>query len=420
MTLEFSTAVSRIKRIMITLRRVCIILVILFCAVSLAIGIAWVNFLNSSFVTEEQGVKFRVPLGASYKTVSTDLYHQHLITHSYFFNVLFRYRGDMHHLKAGEYLFQKGSTPKTMIDQIVTGKGMVYHTFTIVPGMTFKQLRAGLNKDIELQHTTKSWTDAEIMKHLGAATMYPEGEFYPDTYYFVRDSSDLILLKRAFHAMQVKLAKAWAMRAPGLYFQTPYQALIAASIIEKEAKVHEELPLMAGVMINRLKTNMLLQFDPTVIYGIGERYNGIIYKRDLTDNNPYNTYLHKGLPPTPISMPGNDAINAVMHPDVNNYIYFVGRGDHATHQFSQTLPEHYAAVSAAKVYHGGVFNDILVTSYIVKLLPSQLYDFSIFSNSHLHRLESLSSTAPVIKDFRIKRPNRFAFLQNASSILPLF
>ncbi|MDR3478778.1 MAG: endolytic transglycosylase MltG [Gammaproteobacteria bacterium] len=405
---------------MTTLRRVCIILVILFLAAGAWFGIAWVNFLDSSFVTEEQGVKFRVPLGASYKTVSTDLYQQHLITHASFFNLLFRYRGDTHHLKAGEYLFPKGSTPKTMIDQIVTGKGMVYHTFTIVPGMTFKQLRQALNKDTELQHTTKNWTDADIMKHIGAPAVFSEGEFCPDTYYFVRDSSDIIILKRAFHAMQIKLAKAWETRAPNLYFQTPYQALIAASIIEKEAKVHEELPLMVGVMINRLKSGMLLQFDPTVIYGVGDRYNGTIYKRDLADNNPYNTYLHKGLPPTPISMPGKEAINAVMHPDVNNYIYFVGRGDHATHQFSQTLPEHYAAVIAAKIYHAGFFNDKLITKYLVKLLPPTSYDFSIVSNHHLYQLEKLSSTVSVTHDFRLQRNNQFSFLQSVPEALPLF
>ena len=361
---------------MSTLRRVGILFGIVLLAATVWLGIAWINFLKSSTVKEDKGAKYTVHAGASYKTVSSDLYQQRLIKQPFFFNLLFRYRDVVHQLKAGEYLFPKGSTPETMLTQITTGKGMVYHSFSIIPGTTFKQIRKALNNDMELLHTTRDLSDAEIMKQLGYPTLHPEGQFYPDTYYYVVDTPDLVLLKRAFHAMTVKLNRAWQERAPNAYFQTPYQALIAASIIEKEAKVHTELPVMAGVMVNRLKSNMVLQFDPTVIYGVGERYNGTIYKHDLADNNPYNTYIHKGLPPTPISMPGKEAIDAVMHPDQNDYYYFVGRGDHATHQFSKTLDEHYVAVNSAKLLTPmtqGFVNVVLLRKYVTKLFtPTHL------------------------------------------------
>lgn len=348
------------------LRRASIILGVTIVAASVWFSVAWYNFLYSPCVAESQGIQFKVPLGASYKTVSNDLYQLKIISHPVFFNFLFQLRHEVHHLRAGEYLFPHGATASTILQQIVTGKGLVYHDFIIIPGMTFKQIRHSLNQLAELQHTTLNLSDAEIMKQLGSAGLYPEGQFYPDTYFYVADSTDVSLLKRAFHTMTKKFMKAWETRAPDNYFKTPYEALIAASIIEKEAKVREELPIIAGVMINRLKKDMLLQFDPTVIYGIGDRYDGKIYKWDLTDENPYNTYLHKGLPPTPIAMPGKEAIAAVMHPQQNDYYYFVAHSNHLTHQFSRTLDEHVTAVNAGKIEGSGFVNYTLLQKYVLK------------------------------------------------------
>jgi UPF0755 protein len=342
----------------------------------LCIGIlafTWLDFLHSSIVADEAGIKFKVHPGATYKTVSTDLYNQHILKHPQLFLWLFRWRGDTHQLKAGEYLFPKGTTPSSLIDQIVSGHGMVTHAFTIIPGSTFRQLRQILNNDDNLIHTTKEMNNADIMKQLGHPTLDPEGQFFPDTYYFVPDSSDVALLKRAFQTMQKKLNYAWQHRIANLPFHNPYEALTAASIIEKETSLNEERPIIAGVLVNRLKKDIKLQFDPTVIYGLGMRFDGTIYKRDLLENTPYNTYTHKGLPPTPISMPSIESIEAVMHPDANNYLYFVARGEGEGHQFSRTLAEHNTAVAESKKHQPGFFNAGLVKQYLVGSFKKKIF-----------------------------------------------
>jgi UPF0755 protein len=359
---------------MTTLRRIILFVSIIFIAAGAGLGSAWEDFLQEAIVTDVQGFRYNVRPGATFKTVATDLYNQHILKNPRFFAWLVRYRKATHDLKAGEYLFPKGTTPDRMIGQITTGTGMIYHSFTIVPGMSFRQLRQALNKSNEFSHTTKELSDASIMKRLGHPDVNPEGQFFPDTYYFVVDSSDIILLKRAFNAMQTKLNNAWTHRAANIPFNTAYEALTAASIIEKEAEVKEELPIIAGVLSNRLRRDIMLQFDPTVIYGVGSRFDGTIHKSDLREDNPYNTYVHKGLPPTPISMPGKDAIEAVMHPDANNYLYFVARGDGATHQFSRTLAEHNAAVNASRAYHPWFFNTALVKQYLLKSFTQKIFN----------------------------------------------
>jgi UPF0755 protein len=359
---------------MITFRRILLSIIVLLLAVMASLGIVWKNFLETPVVTDVQGVRYNVHMGASFKSVATDLHNLHILKNPYLFMMLVCYRGDTHHLKAGEYLFPKGTTPGRIIAQIATGTGMIFHSFTIIPGMTFSQLRQALDKSTELAHTTQNLSNAAIMQRLGHTNLHPEGQFFPDTYYFVVDSSDIILLKRAFNAMQIKLNTAWLNRAVDVSFKNSYEALIAASIIEKEANVKGELPIIAGVLANRLRHGIMLQFDPTVIYGIGSRYDGTIYKHVLQENNPYNTYLHKGLPPTPISMPGKEAIEAVMHPDENNYLYFVARGDGRTHQFSRTLGEHNAAVVASKKYSPWFFNTVLVKKYLLKSFTQTIFN----------------------------------------------
>jgi UPF0755 protein len=359
-------------------RAVYAVIIALLIAVAVLGGVfthAWQNFLKTPLVSAVQGFQYKVRIGSSYKNVSTDLHQQHVLKYPFMFNLLFRIRGDTHHLKAGEYLFPYGATPDKMMDQMVQGTGMILHSFTIVPGMNFRQIRQALNKDHALAHTSMNLSNATIMKRLGQPNVNPEGLFFPDTYYFVADASDMVILKSAYTAMQQKLENAWAHRAPDVPFKNSYEALIGASIIEKEADIKEELPIIAGVMVNRLKRDILLQFDPTVIYGVGSHFNGTIYRTELlSKSNLYNTYVHKGLTPTPISMPSMEAIDAVMHPDENNYLYFVARGDHMTHQFSQTLAEHTAAVKAAKKYRSGYFNGQLVKDYLLKSSTKKIFN----------------------------------------------
>jgi UPF0755 protein len=283
-------------------------------------------------------------------------------------------KGAVHKLKAGEYLFPKGSTPPSILRQITTVSGMIYHAFTIVPGWTFKELRAALLRDENLHHSVETMSDDEIMKQLGHPELKPEGEFFPDTYYCNENSDDFMVLKRSFKAMQIKLNAAWQHRAPGLPFNTPYEALIGASIIEKEAYLEYELPIMAGVMVNRLRSGMLLQFDPTVIYGMGDQYNGTIHHSDLiSDKNPYNTYTHKGLTPTPISMPSLAAIEAIMHPAQHDYYYFVAQNNGSS-LFTKELTEHYEAVEIARKSRW-FFNTALTRYYLMKLFSRRIYDF---------------------------------------------
>jgi len=304
----------------------------------------WIKFLNTAIITTEPGYTYTVPSGATLKTVIHDLYQKDIIKNPTFLNLLARMRGAAHELKAGEYLFPKGTTPSTLLNQITTGSGLVYHGFTIVPGWNFKELSDALLKETHLRHTISSLKNDVLMARLGHPELNPEGQFFPDTYLFAGGTADIVVLKNAFKEMQDKLKAAWEKREPGLPYKNPYEALIAASLIEKEAYLNEERPIIAGVLVNRIRKDMLLQFDPTVIYGMGLRYVGIINKENLLEDSPYNTYIHKGLPPTPIAMPSLGSIMAVLHPEHNEYFYFVARGD-GSHQFSRTLIEHNSAVT---------------------------------------------------------------------------
>jgi UPF0755 protein len=359
-----------------TLQRLFMFMVVVALTLGVAFGIVWEIFVTTPMVSEAAGYKYQVRPGASFKSVATDLHKQQVLSHPYLFMLLVLLRGDEHNLKAGEYLIPVATTPDKLITQITSGTGMLYHVFTIVPGTTFKQLRTALDKCEDLTHESKDLTNEAIMQRLGFPKVDPEGLFFPDTYFFVPQTSDLSLLKRSLAKMRSKLNAAWATRAADLPYKTPYDALIAASIIEKESGVKMELPIISGVLVNRLRKNIKLQFDPTVIYGIGERYSGVIHRSDLHDSNAYNTYMHTGLPPTPISLPGMVAINAIMHPDVNDYLYFVARGDGLTHQFSRTLAEHYIAVAAGRKFQPQFFNGELVKQYWIKMLPPPIVNIN--------------------------------------------
>lgn len=350
-----------------------IIFALLF--LTLAIGL---KFLFTPLITDEHGYQYTVQVGASIKSVTDDLYYKNIIKNRFLFSVLVALYKNGHDIKAGEYLFPKGTTPYKLLNQIVTGSGLIYHEFTIVPGWNMRQLRAAMANNSYFHHTLQDLNDATLMNRLGHPELKAEGQFYPDTYFFAGGTFDILLLKRAFKAMQGKLAVAWQNREPGLPFNNQYEVLTVASMIEKETEFDVERPIIAGVIINRLRKDMLLQIDPTVIYGLGARFNGTIYKKDLLAKTPYNTYANKGLPPTPIAMPGLESIMAVVHPQHHDYLYFVARhGKDGPHQFSQTLGEHYIAVAAAKRLQMQFFNNVLVRYYLLKLFSDEVMRFPL-------------------------------------------
>ncbi len=246
-------------------------------------------------------------------------------------------------LHAGEYALEPGMTPPTLLQNMAEGK-VLHRRVTLVDGWTFAQVIAALDAAPKLDHTPRKALEDTLMKRVGRTGPGAlEGQFMPDTYDYVRGMSDLDVLERAHKAMRQYLAKEWAARDPSIPLETPYQALILASLVEKETAVPAELPKIAGVFERRLKIGMKLDTDPAVIYGMGAKYAGKIHKSDLEADTPWNTYVHAGLPPTPIALPGRAAIHAVMHPAAGNALYFVAKGD-GTHKFSATLAEHNAAV----------------------------------------------------------------------------
>jgi UPF0755 protein len=247
------------------------------------------------------------------------------------------------YLQAGDYTLNKNINPYQLILSLNHGK-TTQGSITFIEGKTFKQMREKLAKNDAVKHLTQDMTDSEIMVAVTGKNQHPEGLFFPDTYYFDRGTSDIVLLKRAYEIMQSKLEASWSKRSIGLPYNNSYEALIMASIVEKETGKANERPLIAGVFINRLHIGMRLQTDPTVIYGLGDKYDGNIHKKDLETDTIYNTYTRAGLPPTPIAMPGAASIEAVLHPDLTKALYFVGKGD-GTHEFTNSLAEHNRAVA---------------------------------------------------------------------------
>lgn len=245
-------------------------------------------------------------------------------------------------LKAGEYRFRRGITPAELLEQVVAGR-VVEYPFVLIEGWNFRQVLDALRKTPKLAFTLDGLNDKEIMARLGHPGIHPEGRFYPDTYYYSTGMSDLIILTRAYDRMDQRLTEEWEKRASDLPFTSVEEALTLASIVEKETGKAEERPLIAGVFVNRLRKRMKLQSDPTVIYGIGPKFDGNIRTRDLRHDTPYNTYTRRGLPPTPIAMPSGAAIGAVMHPQDTRALFFVSRND-GSHVFSETLEEHNQAV----------------------------------------------------------------------------
>lgn len=262
--------------------------------------------------------------------------------HDLYWKALAWETGVMTRLRVGEYALGHGLTPLALLDKLEQGR-VIQHRFTIVEGWNFRELRVALAADTALAQTIGGKSDDEVMRDIGAPAEHPEGRFLPETYNYTRGTSDVDLLKRARSALTQALDAAWETRAPDLPLTTPYEALILASIIEKETGVAGERPQIGGVFVRRLRLGMKLQTDPTVIYGLGTSFNGNLTRKHLTDDTPHNTYTRFGLPPTPIAMPGRAAIEAALQPAAGDTLYFVARGD-GSHVFSRTLAEHNRAV----------------------------------------------------------------------------
>jgi UPF0755 protein len=255
----------------------------------------------------------------------------------------FRWSGQARKIRAGSYEIERGVTPRSLLDKMVRGDE-VMATVRLIEGWTFRQFRAELAKAPDLKQTTVSLSEADLMVAIGAPGVAAEGRFYPDTYAFSRGASDVAVLKRAYRAMQRQLEAAWAERAPNTPLRSADEALTLASIVEKETGAAKDRGLVAGVFVNRLRIGMPLQTDPTVIYGLGERFDGNLRKKDLLADTPYNTYTRGGLPPTPIAMPGRASLLAAVRPDATKALYFVAKGDGSSH-FSESLSEHNRAVN---------------------------------------------------------------------------
>lgn len=246
-------------------------------------------------------------------------------------------------IKLGEYQMRPGQSLLTALKRIQQGD-MLMHSFTIIEGWSVAELRQALARDERLLPTTADWPGEQLMQALDKAGQHPEGQFLPETYAFIRGSDDLFILRQASRAMDRVVQAAWQTKQAGLPLETPYQALILASIIEKETAVADERALIAGVFINRLRKGMRLQTDPTVIYGLGDQFDGNLRRRDLRADTPYNTYTRSGLPPSPIALPGAAAIQASVQPQATDKLYFVATGQGGEHYFSSNLKEHEAAV----------------------------------------------------------------------------
>ena len=321
---------------------------ILFIAACLVSGYFWMEFKrfnDTPLNLPSKGTFYTLPAGASVSSLAKDLERRGYLAKPLYLRLLARIDGHAQLIKAGEYQLHAGLTPRSLLSLLVSGKVTSY-SFTLIEGWNFRQLKEALLNHPALIQTIEGISDEEIIHRLGDENEHPhpEGRFLPDTYHFPKGATDLSVLKRAYNAMQIRLDEEWQQRDESLPLKTSYEALILASIIEKETGVASERREIAGVFIRRLNKGMKLQTDPTVIYGLGESFDGNIRRRDLLHNTPYNTYVHKGLPPTPICMPGIKAIQAALHPKPGNSLYFVAKGG-GYHHFSATLREHNRAVS---------------------------------------------------------------------------
>jgi len=309
-------------------------------------GLAWYG--NRPLQIEPLPKTLNVTPGTNLRSLSTMLEREGVVRNAQVFWLLGRVLGKAGTLKVGVYTLDRPITPLELYTKIQRGE-VSQAIVQFIEGWNWREVRAELAAQPLLKNDSAGMSDAEILQSIGAEESHIEGLLFPDTYFFAPHASDISVLRRAYRRQHEKLMAAWETRAPGLPYRTPYEALIMASIVEKETGAASERPKIAGVFLNRLRRGMRLQTDPTVIYGLGDRFDGNLRKIDLQRDTPYNTYTRAGLPPTPIAMPSEAAIQAALNPAKTDALYFVARGD-GTHVFSSTLDAHNRAVNRYQRY----------------------------------------------------------------------
>jgi UPF0755 protein len=305
---------------------------------------ATIYWSRQPILVEGKPIEFTVKSGSGVRATAQQMVDAGVPINPMLFTLLVRATGQGGKLKAGQYELKPGVSPLRLMDKIVRGE-IAQESVTIIEGWTFRQMRQTLAAHPALRHDAQQLSEAELLTKIGVTEFkQAEGLFFPDTYLFAKGSSELLVYRQAHTALMKRLNEQWAKRDPALPYRSPYEALIMASIVEKETGQKSERGMIAGVFVNRLRIGMLLQTDPTVIYGMGEEYRGNIRKRDLTTDTPYNTYTRKGLPPTPIALPGMQSLVAALNPEATDALYFVARGDGSS-QFSSNLNDHNRAVN---------------------------------------------------------------------------
>jgi len=291
----------------------------------------------------EQPLVFTVDAGMTFTDLNKKLKSNQIIVNTRYLEFFARYSGLANKIKSGEYRLTSGIRPDELINIFVSGKAVQY-SMTLLEGWNIDELFQAIHSNEILAKTIINYEADTLMRELGYPELIPEGLFFPDTYYFPRGTTDTVFLQRAYQRLKAILDEEWQLRDANLPYQNAYEALITASIIEKETGLASERATIAGVFVRRLKKNMKLQTDPTVIYAMGKQFNGNIRKKDLNIDSPYNTYRYKGLPPSPIALVGREAIHAALHPEDGKSYYFVAKGD-GSHYFSESLKEHNRAVA---------------------------------------------------------------------------
>lgn len=299
------------------------------------------NWLKTPLNIDSQGYRYELKQGQSLSHLANDLGAQNILDYPRLLRLYARFT-DTNKVHAGEYLFAPGTTPETLLEKLKKGDVVLYQV-TFVEGWTFKQALAALEKNTSVRHDLAGKSEAEQLSLLGLSITHPEGWFFPDTYSFSRNTSDVEILQKSYRKMENLLNAEWEKRSANLPYKNAYEALIMASIIERETGHHSERDQIAGVFVRRLQQGMKLQTDPTVIYGMGDNYQGRITRKNLEEATSYNTYVIEGLPPTPIALPSAASIKAALNPAAGTALYFVARGD-GTSEFSATLDAHNQAV----------------------------------------------------------------------------
>ena len=307
-------------------------------------GAGWMAwFAHRPLALRESPLEFTVQPRSTLTRAAVDIAQSGVRMSPWQFTLLARVLGKDKTVKAGTYAVENGITPLDLLEKLARGE-VVQVEIALGEGWTFRQIRDAIDEHPDLRHETRGLPDAEIMRRLGAPGISAEGQFFPDTYHFAKGASDLEILRTAYRTMQGHLASAWSSRKDDIPLANPQEALILASIVEKETGHAMDRATVAAVFLNRLRAGMKLQADPTVIYGMGEKFDGNLRRRDLETDTPYNTYTRAGLPPTPIASPGLASLQAIVNPAESDALYFVSRGDGSSH-FSRTLDEHNRAVT---------------------------------------------------------------------------